>query len=60
MGASGVLRAVDENNVDDRGFFSPSAYGVFGVVYDGRLLSYQPIGEGSTRALIAFQGRAQA
>jgi hypothetical protein len=31
---------------------SPSAYGVFGVVYDGRLLSYRPIGGKTLRQML--------
>ncbi len=31
---------------------SPSAYGVFGVVYHGRLLSYRPIGGKTLRQML--------
>ncbi len=31
---------------------SPSAYGVFGVVYDGRLLSYRPMGGKTLREML--------
>jgi hypothetical protein len=31
---------------------SPSAYGVFGVVYDGRLLSYRPMGGNTLREML--------
>ncbi len=31
---------------------SPSAYGVFGVVYDGKLLSYRPIGGKTLRQML--------
>jgi GNAT superfamily N-acetyltransferase len=32
--------------------YSPSAYGVFGVVYDGKLLSYRPIGGKTLRQML--------
>jgi len=31
---------------------SPSAYGVFGVVYNGRLLSYRPMGGNTLRKML--------
>jgi hypothetical protein len=31
---------------------SPSAYGVFGVVYDGKLMSYRPIGGKTLRQML--------
>lgn len=34
---------------------SPSAYGVFGVVYDGRLLSYRPMGGKTLRQMLEKQ-----
>lgn len=36
--------------------YSPSAYGVFGVVYNGRLLSYRPIGGKTLRQMLDEPG----
>jgi L-amino acid N-acyltransferase YncA len=44
--------SVELKNSRDARLLSPSAYGVFGVVYNGRLLSYRPMGGNTLREML--------
>ena len=46
------VETVELQNSYDARHLSPSAYGVFGVVYNGKLLSYRPIGGKTLREML--------
>jgi L-amino acid N-acyltransferase YncA len=46
------FQAIELKNSSEARQLSPSAYGVFGVVYNGRLLSYRPIGGKTLRQIL--------
>jgi GNAT superfamily N-acetyltransferase len=54
--ASGIqAHAIELKNSWEARQLSPSAYGTFGVVYDGQLLSYRPIGGKTLREMLNIQ-----
>lgn len=48
-------QAVEMKNSSEARQLSPSAYGTFGVVYDGQLLSYRPMGGRTLRQMLEVQ-----
>jgi L-amino acid N-acyltransferase YncA len=46
------LQAIELKTCSEARQLSPTAYGVFGVVYNGRLLSYRPIGGKTLRSIL--------